>query len=134
MADLARYARRFRNLRLLRASLALGAAYDAAFAVLMVAAPGWLARGLRLPLPPRFYLWLLAVLLLMLAALYLLAARDPRRYSGIVRVTIAGRLAGAAALGLAAAREPAWSALWGSAAADALLGIAPAVFWHPSRR
>ena len=134
MADLARYARRFRNLRLLRASLALGAAYDAAFAVLMIAAPGWLARGLRLPLPPRFYLWLLAVLLLMLAALYLLAARDPRRYSGIVRVAIAGRLAGAAALGLAAAREPAWSALWGPAAADALLGIAPAVFWHPSRR
>ena len=45
MADLARYVRRFRNLRLLRASLALGAAFDAVFAVLMLAAPGWLAAG-----------------------------------------------------------------------------------------
>lgn len=134
MADLARYARRFRNLRLLRASLALGAAYDAAFALLMVAAPGWLARGFRLPLPPGFYLWLLALLLAMLAALYVLAARDPRRYSGVVRVAIAGRLAGAAILGFAAARRPEWSGLWGPAVADALLGIAPAVFWHPSRR
>src|SRR4051794_38098435 len=78
MSATAHFARRFRFLELLRGSLALGALYDCAFAVLMVAAPGLPARWLGLPLPPlprgAFYLWVMAVLLAMLSYLYLLAA------------------------------------------------------------
>lgn len=133
MADLRPFARRFRYLKLLRLSLVLGALYDAVFALLMVAAPGVLAEVFELPLPADFYLWLLAVLLVMLAALYLEAARDPRRYSTVVRVAIAGRLLGAVALGAAAFREPAFAGLWAAAAADAAFGLAHAFFWLPSQ-
>lgn len=133
MADLRPFARRFRFLKLLRASLVLGALYDVAFAALMVAVPGLLAKAFGLPLPPRFYLWLIAVLLLMLAALYLEAARDPRRYSAIIRVAIGGRLLGALALGSAAFLGPSLSGLWPAAAADAAFGLAHALFWLPSR-
>jgi hypothetical protein len=133
MPELAHFARRFRFLRLLRASLVAGALYDLGFAALMVAAPGWLAATFDLPLPPFFYLWLIAVLLAMLAVAYLLAARDPRRYSGNLRLAIGGRLAGAAVLGLAAARDPALAGLWAVAAADALLGLAHLGLWWPLR-
>ena len=133
MADLRPYAHRFRFLKLLRASLFIGAAYDLAFAILMVAAPAFLARAFDLPLPEPFYLWLLAVFLLMLAALYTEAGRDPRRYSAIIRVAIAGRLLGAVALGLAAFLEPAHSGLWAAAAADAVLGLAHLIFWFPAQ-
>ena len=133
MADLRPFARRFRFLKLLRLSLVAGAAYDAVFALLMVAAPGRLAEWFELPLPADFYLWLLAVLLVMLAALYLEAARDPRRYSTVVRVAIAGRLLGALVLGLAAWREPAFSGLWIAAGADAAFGLAHAYLWVPSQ-
>ena len=71
---------RFFYLHLLRASLVLGALYDLGFAALMVLAPQVPSRLLSLPLPgERFYLSLLAVLLTMLALLYLVAAEDPRR-------------------------------------------------------
>jgi hypothetical protein len=133
MPELARFARRFRFLRLLRASLVLGAAYDAGFAALMVAAPRHLAAWFAVPLPPRLYLWLLAVVLLMLAAFYLLAAKDPRRYSGTITVAIGGRLAGAAALGLAALLDPRLAGLWGAAAADAGFGVAHLLLWRPVR-
>jgi hypothetical protein len=133
MPELARFARRFRFLRLLRASLAAGAVYDLAFAALMVAAPNWLAAAFGLPLPPFFYLWLIAVLLAMLAVAYLLAARDPRRYSGNLRLAIGGRLAGAAVLGLAASRDPALAGLWVVAAADAAFGLAHLGLWWPLR-
>ena len=134
MADLSPFARRFRFLKLLRASLVLGALYDVAFAVLMVVAPGVLASAFGLPLPgPRFYLWLIAVLLVMLAALYVEAARDPRRYSAIIRVAIGGRLLGALALGTAAVLGPSLAGLWPAAAADAAFGLAHALFWLPSR-
>lgn len=130
----ARFAQRFRMLRLLRATLITGAAYDLVFAALMVAAPEAVARTLRLPLPgERFYLWLTAVLLAMLAALYLKAAHDPRRYSAVIAVAIAGRLLGAAALALAALGRPELSTLYVLAAADAAFGIAHAAFWRPVR-
>jgi hypothetical protein len=133
MPELARFARRFRFLQLLRASLVAGALYDLGFALLMIAVPGRLGEWLDLPLPPFFYLWLIALLLAMLAAVYLLAARDPRRYSGNLRVAIGGRLAGAAVLALAAAREPALGGLWVAAAADAAFGAAHLALWWPLR-
>lgn len=133
----AQFTRRFRFLALLRGSLVLGAVYDLAFALLMVAAPGVPARILHLPLPPlpegAFYLWVLAVLLAMVAALYLLAARDTRRYSGIVAVAIAGRLLGALAMTIAALSGPGLEGLYPLAAADAAFGLAHAAFWAPIR-
>jgi hypothetical protein len=130
----ARFAQRFRMLTLLRATLIAGALYDLAFAALMVAAPEAVARAFRLPLPgERFYLWLIAVLLAMLAALYLKAAQDPRRYSAVVAVAIAGRLAGAAAFTVAALGRPELSALYPLAAADAAFGLGHALFWWPLR-
>ncbi|HYH44960.1 MAG TPA: hypothetical protein VEG34_04695 [Thermoanaerobaculia bacterium] len=134
MSTTARFARRFRYLVLLQASLAAGAFYDLGFAALMVLAPGWPARVLDLPLPgPRFYLWILAVLLAMLAGLYLLAARDPRRYSGVIAVAIAGRTLGALALAAAALSAPGLDGLYALAAADLALGLAHALFWFPVR-
>jgi hypothetical protein len=130
------FAHRFRLLALLRGSLVLGALYDLAFALLMVAAPGVPARLLDLPLPPlpegAFYLWVMAVLLTMLSGFYLLAARDTRRYSGNVAVAIGGRLLGGLALGIAAWRLG-LDGLWPLAAADAAFGLAHAAFWWPIR-
>ncbi|HEX2165075.1 MAG TPA: hypothetical protein VHM02_14120 [Thermoanaerobaculia bacterium] len=130
---MARFARRFRFLQLLRASLVAGALYDLGFGLLMVGAPRRLAEAFRLPLPPFFYLWLLATLLAMLAVAYLLAARDPRRYSGNLKLAIGGRLAGAAVLGLAAAGDPALSGLWLPAAGDLALALAHLGLWWPLR-
>jgi hypothetical protein len=128
------FARRFRFLALLRASLVLGAIWDAVFALLLAFAPEASARVFELPLPPlpegAFYLWILGVILLMLAALYLLAARDTRRYSGIVGVAIGGRILGGLVLSLAALRVP---GLVPMAAADLAFGIAHALFWLPIR-
>lgn len=113
--------------RVLCWSLRLGALYDAAFAVLMVAAPRLPARLLHLPLPPlpagAFYLWIMAVLLLMLATLYLLAAARPARYLGVIVVAAAGRILGAGAFLLAAADDPALAGLYPLAAADLALGL-----------
>lgn len=127
-------ARRFRFLTLLRASLVLGAIWDVAFALLLAFAPEASARAFELPLPPlpegAFYLWIFAVVLLMLAAMYVLAARDTRRYSGIVAVAIGGRILGGLVLLLAALRVP---GLVPMAAADLGFGIAHAAFWLPIR-
>lgn len=128
------FARRFRFLSLLRASLVLGALWDIAFALLLAFAPEASARAFDLPLPPlpegAFYLWIFAVVLLMLAAMYILAARDTRRYSGIVGVAIGGRILGGLVLLLAALRVP---GLVPMAAADLIFGIAHAAFWLPIR-
>ncbi len=130
-------ARRSRFLALLRASLWFGALYDAAFAVLMVTAPGLPARLLRLPLPPlpegAFYLWIMAVLLLMLATLYLLAARDPGRYAGVVAVAAGGRVLGGLAFLAAARGHSGLAGLYPLAAADLGLGLAHAGCWWPVR-
>ena len=134
----AHFARRFRFLTLLRASLVLGALWDVAFALLLAFAPEASARVFELPLPPlpegAFYLWVLGVLLLMLAALYVLAARDPRRYSGILAVAIGGRVLGGLVLLLAAAGGGRGvPGLYPMAAADLAFGISHAAFWLPIR-
>ncbi len=135
MLEAMNYPRRFLFIRLLGASLILGALYDAAFALIMVAAPDLPHRLLRLPLPGAdFYLQLIAVFLLMLAALYLTAAHDLRRYTGIILVAIAGRLLGAAVLGAAAWSDPGLSGLWPLAAADFAFGAVHAVSWWMIRK
>lgn len=130
----AHFTRRFRFLKLLEGSLLAGAAYDLAFALLMVAAPGVPAEVLGLPLPgERFYLWILAVVLAMLAALYVAAARDPRRYSAVIAVAIGGRILGGLVFALAAATGQGLSGLWPLAAADLAFGLAHLAFWAPIR-
>jgi hypothetical protein len=126
--------RRFLFFRLLRASLVLGALYDLGFAALMLLAPQLPSRLLGLPLPgERFYLWILTVLLAMLAALYLVAADDPRRYSAVVLVAACGRCAGAAAFALAALHRPDLGGLWPLAAADLGLGLVHGSLWVTQR-
>jgi hypothetical protein len=136
MALTSRFARRFRLLSVLRASLIAGAAYDLFFALAMAAFPELPARILKLPLPPlpdgAFYLWIMAVLLTMLAALYLAAAHDPRRYSAIVAVAVAGRLAGALALAATGAGSD-LPGLYPLAAADFVFGAVHAASWFPIR-
>ena len=135
-----RFARRFRLLGLLRTSLGLGAAIDLLAAVGLFVAPVALERDLGLS-PDASQLALVLVLLAgllltMLAALYVLAARDPRRYSGIVLVAIVGRLAGAVlfgALAWGAWTRPALGGLWPLAAVEAALGLAHAFTWIPLR-
>ena len=121
---------------LLRLTLLVGALYDTAFACLMLAAPNLPARLLHLPLPPlpeaAFYLWILAILLLMLAALYLLAAHDIRRYSGIAGIAAAGRILGGVAL-LIAWHRTGLTGLLPLAAADLAFGLAHTALWWPIR-
>lgn len=121
---------------MLRASLVAGALYDLFFGAFMLLAPEVPARWFDLPLPPlpegRFYLWLLAILLAMLAALYLAAARDPRRYSAILAVAIAGRIAGGAAL-FVAYRSTGLAGLLPLAAGDLTFGVVHALAWGPLR-
>lgn len=134
----AHFARRFRFLTLLRVSLILGALWDTVFALLLGFAPRASARVFDLPLPPlpeeAFYLWILGVLLLMLAALYVIAARDPRRYSGILAVAIGGRLLGGLVLLFAALYSGRGiPGLYPMAAADLAFGLSHAAFWLPIR-
>jgi hypothetical protein len=129
-----RFARRFLFLRLLRWSLVLGALYDLAFAAVLLSAPELPARALRLPTPGAFfYLAIMAVMLGMLAGLYLLAAQDPRRYSGVVAVAAAGRTAGGVTLALAAHGRPELAGLYPLAAADLFFGLTTALCWWPQR-
>jgi hypothetical protein len=126
--------RRFVYLRLLRASLLLGALYDLAFALLMLLAPELPARLFALPLPGEpFYLWLIAVLLTMLAALYLKAAQDPRRYSGVVVVAAGGRCLGAAVFAAAAYGRSDLAGLWPLAGVDLAFGVAHGLLWSRQR-
>jgi hypothetical protein len=134
MSRLRLTSQRFLFLRLLSLSLFLGALYDLSFAALMVLAPQLPARILGLPLPGEaFYLWLMAIFLLMLAGLYILAAREPRRYSAVILVAIGGRFLGAVAFAVAAYGNPDLSGLYPLAAADLLFAIAHAGFWGPIR-
>ncbi len=128
------FARRFRLLELLRASLALASAFNLGFAVLLFAAPGVPARWLRVTVPgDPVYLWLLASLLAMLSCLYLLAARDPRRYSGVILVAIGGRALEALVLGAGAAARPELSGLWLLAGVDLFFSASHAATWLPLR-
>ena len=125
---------RFFYLRLLRASLVLGALYDLGFAALMLLAPQLPARILQLPLPAeRFYLSILAVLLAMLALLYLVAAEDPRRYSAVVVVAALGRCAGAVAFAASAFGRPDLQGLWPLAGVDLGFGLVHGFLWKRQR-
>jgi len=96
-------------------SMALGAAYDAAFAAAILLFPRTASALLRIPLPDDLvYFRFLAVFLLMLASMYLFAAREPRRYQGVILVAAAGRFAGFLYL--------AWA--WRAGAPAAFLGLA----------
>lgn len=134
MAAHERFARRFRFLKLLRASLVAGALYDATLAGLLVAAAGPRARLLGIPLPAeRLYAGILAILLAMLAILVLAAARDPRRYSAVIAVASGGRLAVGITLIAATSGRPDLDGLHPLAAMSLLFGAAHITFWWPVR-
>lgn len=134
MPDLARFANRFRFLVLLRGLLLLGAALEAVAALLLTTAPGKLATLMGLPAPEVLLpIHLLALALLLLAILAWEAARDPRRYSAIVRTAVAGHLLAAAVLSLAAFRGPGATSLAWLAAVNGVLGVALAGTWWSVR-
>jgi hypothetical protein len=128
-----RYAHRLRALGLLRATLVLGAVYDLAFALQMLFAPELPERLLHLPQPGEFfYLGIMALFLMMLASMYLLAARDPRRYAGVIVVAIVGRLAGAVLFAAVAWREPSLQGLYVLAGGDLAIALSHALFFRPA--
>lgn len=134
MARTGFHPRHGRLLRALRISLIAGALYDVAFAVVLVVAPTLPERILSLPQPGEtFYLWLLAVLLSMLAAFYLLAAWDPFSYHGNVAVAIGGRTAGGLVLLLATVGRPDLAGLLPLAIGDLVFAALHAIFWWPIR-
>lgn len=79
-----------------RRFLSIGALYDGFFGVLVFFAPIWTATFFHLiaPEPGADSIWLRldGVFLIIMALLYLLAARDPNRYMGIVLVCIVGKI------------------------------------------
>lgn len=112
------------RLRAQRLTLVVGALYDLVFATAMLVAPRAIASAFRLPLPgPTFYVPLLAVLLAMLASLYLAAAYDLRRLWVVPWVAGVGRLAGAVVFATAAVLDPTLGSLWLLAATDAAFGV-----------
>jgi hypothetical protein len=81
--------------RPLALSMAIGAAYDAAFGVAIMLFLEPAGALLRLEVPDdRFYVRLNGLFLLMLAAVYGAAARHPARYRAVVWTAIVGRSAG----------------------------------------
>ncbi len=106
-------------------SLRAGAAYDALFALVLVAFPQQIGSIFGLPLPgERFYLWLIALLLASLGAFYVLVARNPSGERDFLRLAVAIRLIGALVLGAAALGRPDLGGLWAIAAGDLLFGVA----------
>jgi hypothetical protein len=114
--------------RVLSLTLRAGASYDYVLAGLMLAAPGLLQRTFDLPLPGEaFYLRALAVLLAMVATVYLVAARDPVAHRPLVAIAIAGRAAGFLALLPSALGEPRLAGAWGPALGDLAFALVHAV-------
>ncbi len=128
LAHIARY------LKVLRVSLTIGGIYDLVLVALLVVAaePTFGLLGLPLPNEP-FYLGLLAVLVAMVAALYLLAAYDPMAYAGNVLVAIAGRLSAGVVMAAMAAGRSDLGGLYLLAAVDLAFGAVHAVCWWPCR-
>lgn len=113
--------------------MALGAVYDAVFAVAILFFTAPAAELLRLELPDDpVYLRFNGIFLLMLAAMYLLAAARPQRYRGIVVVAAVGRFAGFIYLGSVWVGGGA-AAFLGLAAADLFFAILHAVLLHRAR-
>jgi hypothetical protein len=111
-------------------ALAIGGAYDATFALLMLAFAEPVARLFGLPLPADLvYFKLNAILLLILAALYLAAAREPERYRLVAPLSGAGRVAGFVFFVWAwrGGRPPAFLAL---GVADLAIGLATLAVWR----
>lgn len=128
------FARRFRLLTLLRTVLVLGGLLHLATAAVLVVAPGSLENSLSYALPGEPVVqWLLASLLVPLAGVYFLAARDPRRYAGAILVVIGGRALGSLALGAGALSSPGSTGLWTLAGIDLAFATAIAAAWLPLR-
>jgi len=120
--------------RPLGVSLALGAAYDAAFgvAILIALRPAAALLGLDVPADPT-YLRLNGVFLLMLAAMYAAAARAPLRYAAVVGTAIVGRTAGCALFAwVHAGGGPA--TFLGLAIGDLAFAVAHLALWRRARR
>lgn len=127
------FARRFRLLLLLRAVLGIASALWVAMAVTAVAAPGALERNLGAPFGAEpLFAWLFAASVAPLGGSYFLAARDPRRYSGVIILAIAAQAFAALALGAGALRGGAGE-LWLPAGAALALGLAITGAWLPLR-
>lgn len=111
-------------------SLVIGAMWDVGFGLPALLAPAWLSRlvGIEAPAP---VLRISGVLLLMVAGVYLVAARDPDANPGIVAIAIAGRGLGALVLaqGFYAYRSDIYAL-----AAGADLGFGALHAWLWSRR
>jgi len=125
---------RSRVLRLLQVSLIMGALYDLAFAALMVLAPELPQRLLELKPPEdRYFLWLIAVFLTMLAGFYTLAAYDPVAYEGNIQVAILGRSLGALALFAGTFGRPDLWGLYVLAGGDLFFALVHIAFYLPMR-
>jgi hypothetical protein len=75
--------------------LAIGAAYDLIFGVAILGFTRPAAALLGLPIPDDpFYLYLNGVFLLLLAAIYAAAAREPERYRAVAPISAGGRVVG----------------------------------------
>jgi hypothetical protein len=105
-----------RGWRIVGITLAVGAGYDLIFGVAILGFTRKAAAVLGLPLPDDpVYLYLNGVFLLILAAVYAAAAREPERYRAVAPVSAAGRLFGFTLLG--------WAWLDGRPAAFLALGF-----------
>lgn len=126
------FARRFRLLKLLRTLLGMAGALFLAAAGLALAAPGTLERNVGAPFTAEPLLaWLFAALLAPLGGSYFLAARDPRRYSGLIVLAVTAQGLAACALGAGALRGD--GDLWLPAGTALALGVAIAAAWLPLR-
>lgn len=96
-------------------SMAAGAVYDLAFAasILVFTRPAAAMLGLEVP-QDAVYLHLNGIFLVLLSGMYLLPARSPERYQGVVAVAAAGRALGFVFL----------AAAWASGRPGAFLGLA----------
>ena len=111
-------------------ALAIGAAYDLAFAVMILAFTRKAAAlmGLSVPADP-VYLHLNGIFLLLLAGLYAAAAREPARYRAVAAIAGAGRLLGGAYFVWSwAGGQP--RAFLGLGLGDLALGAATLVAWR----
>lgn len=127
------FARRFRLLLMLRSVLGVAGALLWVGAIAALAAPDglWRAVGVPLRIEP-FFGWLLAAFLAPLGGIHFLAARDPRRYSGVIILAIAAHLSMALAFGAGALR-PDGGELWLPAGTALAFATATAAAWLPLR-
>ncbi|MCG8459056.1 MAG: hypothetical protein MI919_22495 [Holophagales bacterium] len=119
----------------LQISLVAGAIFDFFFAGVMVLAPDLPEKllGLRQP-GDAYFLWLIALFLVMLGSFYLLAAYDLRSYRGNVYIAIVGRTLGFGVMAFAAWSDPSLRGLYPLAFADLAFAVAHAGFFWPIRR